>query len=243
MHIDYLNVKIVDWVMSPRVSVIIPAKEEWKAIEKIYPNIEYQESPYGEWFKKSINDTIVLFFLGGVGKISSAASTQYVIDRWNPELIINLGTCGGFKGEILRDTLILVEKAVIYDIWESPLTDMIIEKYSTEIDLSWLNNEFPIPVQKVTIVSGDTNIRPQDIPFLKTEYGASVGDWESGSIAWVCNKNDVKLLILRGVSDLVGPTGGEAYEDEDFWIIAADRIMIRLLNLLPDVIQNTTNNI
>ncbi|RPI83169.1 MAG: hypothetical protein EHM41_16570 [Chloroflexi bacterium] len=45
-----------------------------------------------------------------LGKISAAASTQYIIDRWNPDLLINLGTCGGFEGCIERGAVVLVEK-------------------------------------------------------------------------------------------------------------------------------------
>ena len=48
----------------------------------------------------------IVFFQGGWGKISAAASTQHVIDRWHPALIINLGTCGGFKGHIEKGMFI-----------------------------------------------------------------------------------------------------------------------------------------
>lgn len=49
-----------------------------------------------------------MFFHGGWGKIAAVASAQYVIDRWSPELLVNLGTCGGFEGEITKGTIILV---------------------------------------------------------------------------------------------------------------------------------------
>jgi nucleoside phosphorylase len=60
----------------------------------------------------------VLFFWGGWGKIAAAGSTQYVIDRWRPQLLVNLGTCGGFDGAIERDMVVLAIKTVVYDIVE-----------------------------------------------------------------------------------------------------------------------------
>ena len=54
----------------------------------------------------------VLFFHGGWGKIAAAASTQYVIDRWSPTLLVNLGTCGGFEGEIEKGTIRLILRGV-----------------------------------------------------------------------------------------------------------------------------------
>ncbi|MCW4050229.1 MAG: hypothetical protein NWE89_10905 [Candidatus Bathyarchaeota archaeon] len=176
----------------------------------------------------------VIFFHGGWAKIPSAASAQYAIDRWSPELIINMGTCGGFKGEIERDTITLVEKAVVYDIINQMSdTDEVIAKFTTEIDLSWLRDT-PIPVTRASIVSGDRDLRPEDIPLLKEKYKATVGDWESGGIAWVCKQNNTRLLIMRGVSDLVGASGGDAYDGKTVvWIEAAERIMKKLVASLP----------
>jgi nucleoside phosphorylase len=69
---------------------------------------------------------------------------------------------------------------------------------------------------------------------LKEKYNAKVGDWESGGIAYICNKNGVRLLILRGVSDLVAPFGGEAYNGTRvLWVESVEIIMRKLIASLP----------
>ena len=221
--------------MNPKVVVIVSADGEWQAIPKIFPDAEYQESHYGQYFGEAINGEPVVIMHGGWGKIPSAASAQYAIDRWSPELIVNLGTCGGFRGEIDRDQIALADKTVPYDIINQiGDPDSAIKRLTTEIDLSWLKEPYPIPVVRGTIVSGDRDLIPEDVPMLRDKYGAKVGDWESASIAYVCNKNNVKLLILRGVSDLVGPDGGDAYGQRVIWVEAAERIMKMLFKSLPD---------
>ena len=222
--------------MIPRFIVIISADGEWLSIPKIFSDADYSLTPYGQYFIHYFDKEPVIIMHGGWGKIPSAASTQYAIDRWHPEVIINLGTCGGFEGEVDRDQIILAERTIVYDII-SQIGDTYstIKRSITDIDLSWLKEPYPIPVVKGTIASGDRDIRPEDIPLLKEKYGAKVGDWESGSIAYVCNKNNTKLLILRGVSDLVGPGGGEAYDGtKTIWLEAAERIMRRLFASLPE---------
>ena len=82
-------------------AVIVSANAEWRVVRAEYPGERYEKSPYGEYFVKEIRTPDgtahpVLFFQGGWGKVSAAGSAQYVIDRWRPETIINLGTCGGF---------------------------------------------------------------------------------------------------------------------------------------------------
>jgi len=213
----------------------VSADGEWQAVPKIFPDAEYSMSPFGQYFIEEINGEPVVIMHGGWGKIPSAASAQYAVDRWSPELLVNLGTCGGFRGEVEQYQVALADKTVPYDIINQiGESDSAINRLTTEIDLSWLKEPYPIPVVKGTIVSGDRDLIPKDVPKLREKYGAKVGDWESASIAYVCDKNNVKLLILRGVSDLVGPDGGDAYGQRTVWVEAAERIMKTLFKSLPD---------
>jgi adenosylhomocysteine nucleosidase len=220
---------------NPKVVVIISADAEWRAIQKIFPDSACQPSTYGEWFEILFQSSPVIFYHGGWGKISAAASAQYVIDRWQPELLVNLGTCGGFEGEIERGAILLVEKTLVYDIIEQMGDyDAHIAHYTTEIDLSWLKEPYPHQVRRALLVSGDRDLLVEDIPLLKARYGAVAGDWESGAIAFVAARNGVQLLILRGVTDLVGSAGGEAYGNLALFEKATLRILRQLVEALPD---------
>ena len=172
---------------------------------------------------------------GGWGKIAAAATTQYVIDHWNPELIINPGTCGGFVGSIQRGQILLPQKIVIYDIIEQMGNPQeAIDFYSTELNYDWLKHPYPLPVESGVLVSADRDILPGDISTLTQTYQARAADWESGSIAWVASKiHKRRCLILRGVSDLVSEQGGEAYENNYFFQKSAEKIMQRLCDSLP----------
>jgi adenosylhomocysteine nucleosidase len=229
------------------VVVIISANIEWDAIRSIYPNAKLQHSPYGDWFDYNITveglSLNVIILHGGWGKISAAGSTQFVIDRWKPDLLVNLGTCGGFGGEVEGGSILLVERTVVYDIIEQMGDfDEHIAHYSTDIDLNWLAEPYPINVQKATLASGDRDLFPQDILELRSRYGAIAGDWESGAIAFVAARNKIKVLILRGVSDLVAPDGGEAYGNIALYRNAAQAIMKKLIDSLPAWIEKFVQN-
>ncbi|MEM9981603.1 MAG: hypothetical protein AAF734_03835, partial [Bacteroidota bacterium] len=68
---------------------------------------------------------------------------------------------------------------------------------------------------------------------LQNEYKAVAGDWETGAIAYVASKNNTKVVILRGVSDLVNKQGGEAYGNFDLFVERAEKVMFKLLGILP----------
>ncbi|MFN8541927.1 MAG: 5'-methylthioadenosine/S-adenosylhomocysteine nucleosidase [Thermomicrobiales bacterium] len=172
-------------------------------------------SPFGEWFAVSLEvaEARCRSSSRRAGKIAAAASTQYAIDRWAPPLVVNLGTCGGFHELIERGTIVLAERTVVYDIIErmgDP--EAAIAAYATDLDLAWLGDDLPHPVRRGLLVSGDADLDPAPITDLHTRFGAVAGDWESGAIAHIAARNNVRCLILRGVSDLVSADGGEAYD-------------------------------
>ena len=222
------------------IVILISADGEWQAVRSIFPLLSPLSSPYGEWFP--IPQEIlsapagyqILFFHGGWGKIAAAGSTQYVIDRWQPELLINLGTCGGFAGYIERGEIVLADQTIVYDILEQMGDHAAhIQHYTTELDLSWLRQPYPHPVIRTCLVSGDRDLLPGEIPLLHQSYAAIAGDWESGAIAWVAKRNHTPLLILRGVTDLVSEAGGEAYGNPTIFKEASALIMKRLVASLP----------
>jgi adenosylhomocysteine nucleosidase len=135
--------------------IIISANAEWRAARDLLPAPFVQSTPMGEWFEKDG----VLYFHGGWGKISAAATAQYVIDQFKPDLLVNLGTCGGFTGAIEPGEVILVDRTIVYDIIEQMGdSEEAIGQYSTELDLSWLKHPYPHPVKRGLLVSADRDI-------------------------------------------------------------------------------------
>jgi adenosylhomocysteine nucleosidase len=213
-------------------AVIISAKSEWKAVKVLFPAAEIQDFPYGECFTTQMGRFPIRFFHAGWGKTASGGALQYIISHHAPALTVNLGTCGGFEGLVRQGEVLLVEKTFIYDLVELMGDFGTLERYyTTELDLSWLTHE-PFPVRRGTIASADGDLLPGKIPHLQSR-GALAADWESASLAWVANKNGARLLILRAVSDLVSPNGGEAYDNIELFRERTKSIMKMLVEQLP----------
>jgi adenosylhomocysteine nucleosidase len=258
----------------PKIVVLISANAEWQAVKEILSPTAIQSNPFGETFTIRLDtgtpgteardtgtpETDTRFFHGGWGKISAAATAQYAIEHYRPDLLVNLGTCGGFKGRIERGTILLVTKTIVYDIIEQmDNPEEAISHYSTELDLSWLTDHGPLTIDydpssivrgpssaihrplsvvRGLLVSADRDILPADIPMLVEKYGAVAADWESGAIAWVAKRNGVRCLILRGVTDLVGASGGEAYGDIGIFHENTREVMKELIGRLPEWLQH-----
>lgn len=223
------------------IVILVCSDFEWNIIKRTFRKVELNPSPYGKWFVHPGNGQIhhnVIWFKAGWGKIGSAGSAQYVIDMWHPDLIINIGSCGGFGGKVALHQLVVVKKSVVYDLIDriGPLGKSI-RYHTTNIDLRWLSSGRIMQLQKVVMATGDQDLSPDRLNELNEKYNAVVGDWESGSIAWICKTNKTKLLIIRGVSDLVGTEGNLAYqEDEKDFLKGVNVVMPKLIEMVYDFI-------
>jgi adenosylhomocysteine nucleosidase len=214
---------------------LFSADYEWQCWLELHQNWKVTDTPYGGCFPHTVDNIPMLSLRSGWGKVSAAASTQWAIDQYHPDLIINLGTCGDLEGRIERFTIVLVERTWQYDIKEQMTDPEEANRfYSCKLELDWLGNrQLPDGVIRETMFSADHDIHPADVTYLIENYGARVADWESGAIAWVAERNKTPLLILRGVSDLVSPIGGESYNNVALFQRHTRKIIEILAGQLP----------
>lgn len=223
--------------------ILVSAGAEWRAlfpdlVNGLSDRTAVKATPYGEYFEARIANRRVIFLHGGWGKVSAAASTEYAVSRWQPQRLVNLGTCGGFAGRANVGEILLAEETLIYDIIEQ-MGDphAAVEHYTSQPQWPVLPRNLPVPLRRVRLISADRDIVPEEIPFLVLQYDAVAADWESGAIAWVAGRHNLPCLILRGVSDVVGVSGGEAYGALEVFHTRAGSIMQTLLQLLPPILS------
>ncbi|MBL8021680.1 MAG: 5'-methylthioadenosine/S-adenosylhomocysteine nucleosidase [Leptospirales bacterium] len=197
-------------------------------------------TPYGQYFSAPAGSIAgvskpLIFFHGGWGKVDAAASAQWAISKWSPRLVVNIGTAGGFSGRIREGEIVFATRTIVYDIVERMgSAQEAIDDYTTELgpppdSLKEMVHESPI-------ISADQDIDPERIPELLLKYNAVAADWESASIARICKKNNVQVIILRGVSDVVNTSGSRTYGNLQDFETQSRHLMARLLALLSRVV-------
>lgn len=226
------------------VPVLVSANAEWDAVVSILLPNSIQQSPLGANFQAEIAGQPCLFFHSGWGKIATAASTQYVIDKYQPELIINIGTCGGFAGSSTVGEVLLVTETVVYDIVER-MADPIaaLNHFSTRNDLSWISSPLPAGNRPARIASADQDIDYTAFDLLTETYQATAADWETGAFAWVAARNHIPWLALRGVTDIVTPQGSETDGSVNLWHSRLNQLMRNILASLPFYFSEFIRNI
>lgn len=165
------------------------------------------------------NKKIVLC-LSGIGKVNSASITQYLIDKYNPNIIINSGCCGSLTENVKVLDTIVASYVTYHDftpirIMESCTPDNGFIKTNANIikEFELILNENNIKYHIGGICSGDsfvTSSTMRDEIYSRTKCLAV--DMESASIGHISRKNNVPFIIIRSISDFAD--GAEEQEEK-----------------------------
>ena len=152
--------------------------------------------------------------ISGIGKVSSALTTQLLIDKYNPEFIINFGTCGGMNNSVEILKYYAIEKCCQYDFDLSSLDNVpvgYIQEYDTVFFNAYTKGLDFLP--KSIVASADKFTSKESDVKIINNMGCSVCDMEAGAIAQVCTSNNVPFIAIKGISDV----HGSGVQEEQFY--------------------------
>lgn len=165
-------------------------------------------------YSGSLDKKNVIIAISGIGKVSSALTTQAIIDKFNPELIINFGSCGAINNKVNVKEYCLVDKACQLDFDVSEIDDVPIG-YIQEYKSVFFKTIVPNNNLKVfSLASSDKFTNNKKYIELVENSGCLLRDMEGGAIAQVCVSNKIPLIILKGITDIYGSNENDYYKNK-----------------------------
>ena len=198
-----------------RYGIIAAMNEEMQEIEKIMNNKETQEIYKLNFIKGKINNSEVVLVEAGVGKVNASRTTQILIDKFDIDTIINVGSAASANDELEIGDIVIGSKIVQHDFditafgypkgyisnvgqfLESDNT--LIEKIEQTIS-NMKDSDFKIKIG--TIASGDifcTELKMKEK--IRTKFNADAIEMEGAAIAQVCKLDNIPFLVIRSISD------------------------------------------
>lgn len=154
----------------------------------------------------------------GAGEIAASATAQYLITKYGVELLVNFGVCGGLTADMGLQRTIIVKQAVHYDFDASPFYKIAPARYPDYPDiyipatasLVELACGVEPTLKPVICASGDKFIEdPAVKEKLHRDYGAEICEMEAAGILLTANRNQIPVLLIKGVSDSVSGDASE----------------------------------
>lgn len=203
-----------------RIGMIIaveftPFKEAYGEANEVIKEKGFEVSIY----KK---DNYSLYVIpSGEGEVAAAICTQYLIDKFGVEMILNYGVVGGLSDKLGHALTCVVKEVVDYRFDTSAIDKIPVGKHPT-LPINIPTNEFlrkkaleAVPsLIEVRCASGDRFV---DLPEEKKEihgtFAADICEMEAAGILLTCLRNDIPSLFIKVIADtLFG--GANEYSDK-----------------------------
>ena len=216
------------------IGIIAAMHEEVDAIKELMKDIEVKKIYKLEFLTGKINDKDIVLVKCGVGKVNAARTTQILINNFNLEYVINVGTAGGLNENIEIGDIVIADKLIQHDFDISIFghekgyisdtgkyfysDEKLIEKAKKTME--GINKSYNTFIG--TIATGDIFV--QDIKVkdrIKEEFNADCTEMEGAAIAQVCSLDNIPFIVIRSISDK--PNGNNSVDFEKFLELACER--------------------
>ena len=84
-------------------------------IDKLIEYYNLKKDKVKDIYVNEFNDKRIVVAMSGVGKVNSAAMTQYIIDKYEVDAIINSGVAGGINSKLNVMDIVISEYATYHD--------------------------------------------------------------------------------------------------------------------------------
>ncbi len=211
--------------MKPIV-IIAAVKQEVELLEKALEHSGRVKSGGFEYVEGTVGNLRVVVCAGGIGKVNAAAATAVMIDRYQPQLVVNTGCAGAYVGSgLVVGNLVVASEEVLADdgvVVAEGWKDLSFMKLPT-VEQGGLTCYNVLPLSRhaaekamrladyygvflmrgrsatVSTCSGTSQHGAE----LLWRWNALIENMEGGAVAQVCLRCAVDCLEIRGISNLV----------------------------------------
>ncbi|MBF0715170.1 5'-methylthioadenosine/adenosylhomocysteine nucleosidase [Gemelliphila palaticanis] len=218
----------------PEEVAIIKAKIENLQIKKI-AHVEFYEGLYE-------NKNIVLM-LSKPGKVNAAIATSILLNNYEVDYVINIGSCGALKKGMAVGDMIVATETTYFDVdathfgYEFGQVPQMPATYTSDNYLVDLSRKINLPnnVHYGLVGTSDSFISDKNrkLEILNKFPLMQAVEMEAAAIAQTCYNFGVKFIVCRSVSDLAEE--GNRVTFDEFLQIAAQNSSILTTELLTQL--------
>ena len=172
-------------------------------------------------YKTQVNDSELYVVLNGeqhgsdlVGCEAASVATLAAIQRIQPDLVINSGTCGAFRSNGAAIGDVYLGSGVMFHDRRVPGDDewgtQALGNYPVWEGTPALAARLGFKLGKVTTGSS-LDMQPCDLQVIRENHG-ELKDMEGAAVAFVCSLLHVPILFVKSVTDLCD-SGATTYEE------------------------------
>ncbi|MBT2787961.1 MULTISPECIES: 5'-methylthioadenosine/S-adenosylhomocysteine nucleosidase [unclassified Halomonas] len=176
----------------------------------------------------------VIVLQSGIGKVNAAVGTAILLERHQPDAIINTGSAGGFAADLNIGDVIISDEvrhhdvdAVVfgYEIGQVPgmPAAYLADTGLREVARKAIASLGEVQVREGLIATGDAFMAdPARVDATRAQFPSMLAvEMEGAAIAQTCHLYNCPFVVIRALSDIPG-SGDNHLSFDEFLEVAAD---------------------
>ena len=226
-----------------KIGIIGAMDEEVSILKEKMTNVKTTVVAGCEFYQGQLNAKQVILTKSGIGKVAAAVATALLLEKFQPDVVINTGSAGGYDTSLSVGDLVISTEvrfhdvdvtAFGYEIGQMAQLPAAFEADKKLINIAQQASESLQPLKTVQglICTGDTFMAdPIKAEVARKNFPSMAAcEMEAAAIAQVCYQFKVPFVIIRSLSDIAGKTSEISFEQ--YLPIAAKNASILVENIL-----------
>lgn len=205
---------------------IIGAMEEEVVILRELMKDKRTETIAGcEFTTGKMNGTDVVLLRSGIGKVNAAMSTTILMQKYQPDYVINTGSAGGSNPELNVGDVVISTEVRHHDVdvtvfgYEYGQVPQLPPAFEADVELIKTAMKAAKDISGIRIVegliaSGDSFMSdPERVDYIKEKFiNIQAVEMEAAAVAQVCHQFKTPFVIIRSLSDIAGKESNISFE-------------------------------
>ena len=209
-----------------KIGIIGAMEQEVSILKQAIESCQEVSKAGCTFFSGQLNGVDVVLLQSGIGKVAAAVGTTVLLDEYQPDVVINTGSAGGFDSTLnLGDVVISTEvrhhdadvTAFGYEIGQMAGQPAAFTADAKLMDvaekaLSQMEDKHAV---RGLICTGDTFVcTAERQAFIRQHFPSVIAvEMEASAIAQACHQFKVPFVVVRAISDVADKESPMSFEE------------------------------
>ncbi|WP_339262489.1 5'-methylthioadenosine/S-adenosylhomocysteine nucleosidase [Solibacillus sp. FSL W7-1472] len=225
------------------IAVIGAMEQEVELLRDALQNTKTETIANSEYTTGTYEGKEVVLLKSGIGKVNAAMSTTILLEKFNPKVVINTGSAGGFDAALKVGDIVISDEVRHHDVDVTAFGYEIGQMAGMPAAYKSDENLMEVAKQAVKevgehnysvglICSGDVFMsNPERVEAVRKDFPTMKAvEMEAAAVAQVCHQFNTPFVVIRALSDIAGQESSMSFDE--FLPVAAKHSTEIVLNAI-----------
>lgn len=208
-----------------KIAILGAMDEEVKLIKESLNHLQEVAYSHLVFFTGELHGHEIVLVKCGIGKVASAVATTMIIDKFDPDFVVNTGSAGGFDKELNIGDIVISDAVTHHDVDLTVFGYMLgqcagmPENYVCNEQLIKAAEKSAkqiegVKVKRGLVCSGDSFVGSDELALATQKRFPSMiaVEMEGAAIAQTAYLMGIPFLVIRSLSDIAGKTSTVSFQ-------------------------------